>query len=294
MATTLTSQGKDYVPHKMDHVNCPFCDDNHYNHHESFGPNYSYSYVKCKNCSLVYLNPRPSYDKDFLETAYSEYRMDDHHVKNKGQLSEEEKKQIKNYDATLNQLEKFYPKKGKILDLGCCTGLFLLAARNRGWETFGIEISEPMAKYIQDTHGIPTKSGQFHEMDLSDWGPFDVIYCSHVIEHIPNPNEWMQTFKKYLKKDGILILNIPNQYAPEKGVQRFLKRMGLKKNKWEGWRTPDHLYEPHIKPLKYLLAKNGFNLVDYFTYSTRETEKETLFHKKLKWGSKLRLFARHS
>ena len=48
--------------------------------------------------------------------------------------------------------------------------------------------------------------------------------------------------------------------------------------------------------MKYLLERNNFELLQIHTYSSKETLNEGLgskfFHKTLKWGSKIRLFAR--
>lgn len=296
MATTLRDLDQEYIPAKMEDVCCTICGNSNFKFHERIGYKHKFQYVKCNKCANVFLNPRPAYDQEFLDTAYSVYGMDNLHVQKKGELSEGEEASVDRYSILIEYLEKIFSKKGKILDLGCGTGLFLLSAKRRGWDTYGIDISAPMTNFAQESFGIPTKAGQFQELDLSDWGTFDVIYSSHVIEHIPNPAEWMNLFKKKLNKDGLLVLNVPNQYAPEKIVQRFFKKIKLRRDEWEKWRTPDHLYEPHFKSMKYLFDQTGFEIVEYFTYSSREKHEESLasniFHKKCKFGSKLRFFLR--
>ena len=294
MSTTLTREDIEYIPKKMETVSCPICGKEDYKFHEKIGYKHKFQYVKCKNCTNVFLNPRPAYDQDYLDTAYSVYGMDSLHVKHEGQLSNQEEESVRRYEIVVKYLEDNYNKKGKILDLGCGTGLFLLSAKRRGWDTYGIDISEPMTTFARESFGIPTQAGQFQDLDLTEWGKFDVIYCSHVIEHIPNPNEWMQVFRKHLKDDGVLVLNVPNQYAPEKVIQRFLKSIKIRKDEWARWRTPDHLYEPHLKSMQYLFNNSDFKLQEYFTYSSREKENDSvvneIFHKTLKCGSKLRFF----
>lgn len=297
MATTLTATNEEYIPKKMVDVNCMICNSNNYEFHESLGYQDKFQYVKCKNCGNVYLNPRPEYDDEYLTIAYDQYGMlGENIIKDINKISPHTMEIISRYQLTLKEIESRFGKKGKVLDVGCGTGEFLVAAKLLGWDAYGIDISGPMCRHISENLNIPARAGQFHEMDLSNWGPFDVIFCSHVIEHVPNPNLWMQTYKKYLKKEGILCLNVPNQYAPEKVIQRFLKTIGLRKNKWEKWRTPDHLYEPHLKTIKYLVEKNNFTILDIFTYSSKEAAVESAFYKFfyriLKLGSKIRLFAR--
>lgn len=296
MATTLTKENKEYIPKAWEEVPCPFCDSIEHRPHEKFGPDGRYTYVQCRHCALVYSTPRPKYDQDFVETAYEVYDTESHHLVTGGKLNDGERATVEKYKITLRQIERALGRTGKILDIGSATGLFLLAARERGWKVFGIDISESMTRKTRESFGIRTLCGQYHQLDLSPEAPFDAIYCSHVIEHIPNPNEWVAKFRKDLKPDGILCLNVPNQFSIDRVAKRFLYKVGFKRPYWAPWRTPDHLYEPHIRPMRYLLEKHAFGIVDYFTYSSKERAEVRLsdrwMHHKWRAGSKLRIFAR--
>jgi SAM-dependent methyltransferase len=296
MATTLTLSHEEYIPKVWETVPCPFCESREFRPHEKYGPDHRYTYVQCRNCTLVYETPRPRYDSDFLTAAYSVYDTDSHHLKNRGGLDERERQLVERYKITLRQIQTRLGRTGKILEVGCATGLFLLAAREEGWDAVGVDISASMVAACQQHFGFTAYCGQYQDLDLSSMGPFDAIYCSHVIEHIPNPNEWMEKFKRDLKADGILCLNVPNQFSIDRRFRRGLKRLKLARDRWALWRTPDHLYEPHLKPMKYLMQKHGFQMIEAFTYSRREKEPESFgdrwFHRRFKVGSKLRLFAR--
>lgn len=295
MATTLTQENKAYVVKEWEKVPCPFCGDFAHRPHEKFGPELRYTYVQCKKCSLVYATPRPKYDEDFVTTAYAVYDTESHHLKSGGTLDAGERKLVDNYKVTLRQIEKTLGRVGKILDIGSATGLFLYAARELGWDVVGIDISDSMTKHASKNFGIKSLCGQYHQINLSGDGPFDAIYCSHVIEHIPNPNEWVAKFRRDLKSDGVLCLNVPNQFSLDRVVKRGLYRLGIPRPHWAPWRTPDHLYEPHMKPMRYLLEKHGLVIDDYFTYSSRENSvrwSDTLMHRRWRAGSKLRILAR--
>lgn len=294
------SNKPEFVVKNWDYVNCPFCDKNDHETHEKFGPDHRYTYVQCKNCSLVYLNPRPHYDAEFIETAYGDYSDESYYMANNGELSDNQKKQIEEYTVILKRIIPFLPKhtdrKLKMLEVGCADGMFLMAASQLGFEVVGIDITKKAIEGINKYLKLKAYCHQYQDLDLSADGPFDLIYCSHVIEHIPNVHEWMNKFKKDLAPDGILCLNVPNQYAIDKFYKRFLKRIGMKKDKWALWRTPDHLYEPHTKPMKFLLATHKFNLLDLYTYSKNETEIETLgqkiYHRWFKLAAKERYISK--
>lgn len=296
MATTLTENNQEYIPKQWEQVPCVFCGSEKSKPHEKYGPQHRYTYVQCLECDLVYANPRPVYDEEFVHTAYDVYQMNHHHVVRPGELSAQETQQIKRYETTLKQLESLLGRKGKILDIGCETGLFLIAAKQRGWEGVGLDVSKGMTEHIQSTYGIRTYCGQYHAQDFGTEGKFDVIYASHVLEHIPNPNEWLRKFRMDLRDDGLVCLNIPNQYSWDRVFKRTLKKLRLKKDRWTLWRTPDHLYEPHLKPMQILLNKHGYKILESFTYSRAETDTprpiDVLLHHRWKIGSKLRLIAR--
>lgn len=297
MATTLTKEGKTYQPSKWEQVSCPFCNQTDSSLHEKYGPNHCYTYVQCLGCKLVYANPRPVYDKEFVQTAYEEYDVTNHHFQF-GELNAFEREVVDRYKVTLKQIENHLRRKGRLLDIGCASGLFLKAALEEGWVGEGIDISQSMTKKVGEWLSVPTYCGQYHELNFSQAGKFDVIYCSHVIEHIPNPNDWLKKFHQDLKHDGLLCLNIPNQFSLDRRLKRGLKRVGLKKDNWELWRTPDHLYEPHLGPMEWLLRKHHFSIIDSFTYSRKESADtswlDKITHHHLKWGSKARLLARPS
>ena len=45
-------------------------------------------------------------------------------------------------EKRMNLVKQFWKGKGKILDVGCASGFFLLIAKNQGFDTYGIDISE--------------------------------------------------------------------------------------------------------------------------------------------------------
>lgn len=57
------------------------------------------------------------------------------------------------------------------------------------------------------------------KMDITDIqypdAHFDVIYCSHVLEHVPNDRKAMHEFARVLKPDGWAAIMVP--YFPERG-----------------------------------------------------------------------------
>lgn len=150
-----------------------------------------------------------------------------------------------------------------------------------------------MTKLGRDTFGVNAMCGNWLEMDLGS--PYDLIYCSHTIGHVPNPAEWVDRFVKYIVPGGTPVIEVPNMQSLDRRFKRVLKRVGLRKGRWQGWRTPDHLFEPCERSFAPFLKSKGWTILGLTTYS-RKTFKtgslQKLMHRTLRIGSNLRFYLR--
>ncbi len=167
-------------------------------------------------------------------------------------------------------------------------------AQDEGWQPVGVEISRTMAELAHRQYDVETLAGDWVAQDYH--GPFDAAYCSHVIEHVPDPAAWMRRFREVLKPDGVLCLSVPNMNSIDRKYKRVLKRLGLKKDKWQPWRTPDHLYEPCEKSMRLFFTRAGFELVRTYSYPSEWLGHVSLWHRIfhfwLRWGAKQRYYLR--
>jgi len=295
MATTLTSENKEYLPETWETVPCPFCGDSKSRLLERFGYQHRYSYVRCETCGLAYQNPRPAYSAEFIETAYEVYDTNIGSLQNNESLTGKGKVVHDEYSAILAEIEELTGKtKDRILDIGCNTGFFCKVAADRGWSPVGVEISNTMARLAHQTYGIETRAGDWTKMTFDR--PFSSIYCSHVIEHVPNPRDWMNRFRQNLTAGGVVCLSVPNMQSIDRKLKRVLKRVGLRKDHWEKWRTPDHLYEPCEHSMLSFIKSCDFEVIRKYTYPSEWNGTVDLWHDilhfKLRWGAKARYFIR--
>ena len=277
---------KKYVPHAWESVDCPFCSYQQSKLSEKYGSELQFTYVECLDCGLIYQSPRPKYDEVFLRDAYEEYFHFDqdytYSAKNLGQWSQE-----------LREIFKFDKHRSAILDIGSCMGDFLKVAQDYYPHCVGMDVAENMANFTVDQLGVQVHVGKYAEWNFKE--KFSCIHMSHVIEHIPNPNEWVQKTRSLLDKDGILVMSIPNRNALDNRLKLFLKRIGLRKGAWkDNSRTPDHLFEPTIQSTLKFFAANGFHVLEYYTYSSKDVDASTfwgrIYNRKLKLGGSMRFF----
>lgn len=152
----------------------------------------------------------------------------------------------------LKEIEKRKPCGRRILELGCATGYFLEACREKGWDACGVELSRFASDKARE-RGLNVFCGELRDAGF-DRESFDVVALWHVLEHLQNPLETLILVRNLLKKDGLLALTVPDF-----GSNRS-KRM---KEKWPHLEPDVHLYHFTHPSLKNILEKAGFEEVGY-------------------------------
>ena len=260
-----------YQPLEWETVPCPFCKSGDFEIYERFGSALQYTYVLCSNCTLVYQSPRPRYDQHFIDAAYAEYyQFAENFELNEG--ADVRESSVKMFKKEIEQLIKYDQKRTAVLDIGSGMGTFLYASKKYYKTVIGLDVSEQMAAFVEKKLGVRIFVQQFEDFNYVD--KFSLIHMSHVLEHIPDPNNWLQKAKQMLDTEGVLVINVPNKFSISFRLQRIFTKLGLKKQFSDSWndpaRTPDHLFEPTITSMKYLLEKNDFEILEHYTYSRRD------------------------
>ena len=105
------------------------------------------------------------------------------------------------------------PRSGELLDIGCGTGNFLVAARDAGYGVTGIELDRNAARFAKERAGLarvfPLTISEFSEQHREE--QFDVVTFFEVLEHQAAPIEFLQNVRKCLRPGGFLALSVPNR-----------------------------------------------------------------------------------
>jgi len=145
-----------------------------------------------------------------------------------------------------------HTKGGRLLDVGCATGIFLAEMRHHGeWELHGVETSREAATYARTRFGLDIFTGELEEAGYPDCY-FDVITLWDVLEHLPDPRSALLEMRRIIRPDGTLFLQIPNPDGLEAKVFGKL---------WVGLDVPRHLYIFSQETLSALLKQVGFELM---------------------------------
>ena len=150
-----------------------------------------FTVVRCNNCGLKYINPRPSEEDiaDFYPETYSWKETLEANSKITAFIRKLEKTyryHLLRFEAK-KVIEQSGKTSGKLLDVGCGAGDRLDIFRKIGFETYGVEISKS-AEYAQRHMDLNVKQGDLFEANYPD-SFFDVITLYNVLEHTHNPQE---------------------------------------------------------------------------------------------------------
>ena len=148
------------------------------------------------------------------------------------------------------QLDFFYRElpriPGTVLDVGCGNGVFLLSAKAAGWQVAGVEPDLAAASRAEDA-GVQILADDLRALDGA--ARFDVVTSSNVIEHVPDPSEFLARIYKALSPGGMLWLATPNAYSQgRRAYGRY----------WRGLEAPRHcvIFSPNA--LISTVANAGF------------------------------------
>jgi 2-polyprenyl-3-methyl-5-hydroxy-6-metoxy-1,4-benzoquinol methylase len=104
----------------------------------------------------------------------------------------------------------------EILDIGCGNGYFLtvpLAARFLGIRFFGVDTDLESIKQARGTNTLTNLEFSFPE-EIRIGRGFDLIIASEVIEHVEDPDKFLESLKGRLNPGGRIFLSMPNGYGP--------------------------------------------------------------------------------
>ncbi len=156
-------------------------------------------------------------------------------------------------DRRAAMLSKF-GRVGKVLDVGCGRGLTLAALRRRGWQAHGCEYSDTSSRYAREALKLDVVCDGFNPTRYAD-GEFDAVVIWHVLEHLADSREALETLARIVKPGGVLALAVPNIASYQAQATRY---------GWFHLDMPRHYSHFSAEWLRERLEALGFQIVSEF------------------------------
>ncbi len=193
-----------------------------------------YTLQRCRACGVEFWDPLQHPGEEFYETS------DLHDIKGRRDLQWRHRQFLKNPPLA----------RGRLLDIGCGTGEFLMHCKKKGFEVFGIDIAARNIEETKKRYGI----NSLYQGTIKDFvatnnqTKFDIITFFEIVEHLADPIDFINDVKKVLKPGGYIVITVPNA-----------ARFGGLKEKEEN--PPNHLFQWRKNPLRLFLHQEGFTAV---------------------------------
>ncbi len=155
--------------------------------------------IKCKDCGVHYLADFGT--KEQIDDYYKkDYVLSSEHIYGP---------EFRRISRITEQIEltaeimNYKKPPAKLLDIGCDRGYFIDQARRFGYDCTGIELSETARDYTS-LIGLEIKQ----DIDSLEQ-KFDVAVMWHVLEHLPEPIEFLTKLRMHLSDDSYLFIRVP-------------------------------------------------------------------------------------
>ena len=243
---------------------CPLCSSNNY---QILFKKEGFDHVRCKKCTMVYVNPILNEEK-----THSFYMNEESYNKvlnNELQVNLDKKR----FDYSLNLIEEITGEPGSILDIGAGPGFFLERALSKGWNATAIEMNTFSIEKLESL-GIKVYNKPLEKINLNK--SFDCITLWALLEHLINPDKMIKQISKILNENGVLALNVPN-------FDSLVVR--ITQEKCATFSGESHINHFNNNTLTKILDKNGFKKISIETiFSEINTIQNYLSFEKLYLG----------
>lgn len=165
------------------------------------------SLAECSECRLVFAEPPPLANE--LNQYYQDYW--------KGEVAIVSPSTKRYYLAQaisrIHYLKTLLDFSGnlKLLDIGAGPGLFLQALKHEGIQVnySAVEPDVDQRKALTSNNSVSATYASIENIPSGD--KFDLIILSHVLEHVTQPNQFIQSLTELLSAGGSLFIEVPNQ-----------------------------------------------------------------------------------
>ncbi|MBX3063385.1 MAG: class I SAM-dependent methyltransferase [Anaerolineae bacterium] len=217
-----------------------------------YGTSGDWTFLRCHNCGLIYLSPRPTIAR--IGAYYPD--LDYHAFKKSGGIKSQLIAWLRQREA--KGLLRGLSTHPTVLEIGCGTGDLLAELARHGAVVTGIEPNPAAAQTARDQRSLDVRTGVLDDQaDFLPSASFDRVLMRYALEHVHHPLTTLRQIAGLLKPDGRAMFWVPNARSWD---------AHLAGTYWRGLDAPRHLYIFTPATMRRLIEAAGLRLLAV-TYS---------------------------
>ena len=181
-------------------------------------------------------------------------------------------------------LSSLLPSQSTVFEIGAADGITAEYLTRHGYKVYVYEPSKKFETSLKQSKSIMYIAGYANLREN-----FDAIYLHHVFEHIPDPVHYLKELIPLLKKDGLILIQVPELTSQLRIIERVAKKSvytvfnkpyfsidmiscGISKESynWFDALANDHITAYTVEGLSYVLQESGF-AIEKIIQSTRNS-----------------------
>jgi methionine biosynthesis protein MetW len=152
-------------------------------------------------------------------------------------------------EVVLRQVLACLPLGGRVLDVGCGSGVLLGQLAGRAGYRAGVELSTTAAAAASMVADEIVNAPVTGEVPFPD-ATFDVVVCADILEHLPDPAAALSAAVRVCRPGGAVVISVPN-------IANWQARLRLLRGVWQY--EPTGLFDSGH--LRFLTEQTLFGLV---------------------------------
>lgn len=142
--------------------------------------------------------------------------------------------------------ERWLPRIGKVLEIGCGDGYFLERCARRSLAAVGLELAPPQSTR-ENRPTVDIRNEMLNEHVANHANSYDVVCSFQVLEHVACPREYLENSIKLLKSGGLMIVGTPNS---ESFLKHAYNLLDMPPHHMTGWSVYSYRFLERILPVK--------------------------------------------
>lgn len=234
-----------------------------YNNYPGYIEGSVFDIHKCNSCDTHFIIPEKDikyiYDKIYSNTNTSGYDRYYNYAQTIKKINDPLKYLAYNESTYFPVYEFLRNKKNlKILEVGCGYGYLSYSLNKAGFNVKAIDIAEKAIQFAKENLG-----NFYYQMNINEFSnqaneKFDLIIATEVIEHLEDPNDFIENCIRLLDENGHILVTTPNKdYSKPNAI-------------WQTDLPPVHIYWIGLKGIKRFAERHKLEIKvqDFSNYNS--------------------------